>query len=234
MIFLTGDIHGNPTQIQLFLEKVKPTEKDTIVLLGDVGANYYGNKKDKFLKNILSNYAPTFLCIHGNHEMRPEKIVGYKPKIWNGGRVLVSDDYPNILFAEDGEVYDLEGHKALAIGGAYSVDKFYRLERGFGWWADEQPSELTKRKVEDVIAKGGIDIILSHTCPYKYRPTEMFISGLDQSTVDESTELWLDKIEEAVDYKEWYCGHWHTDKHIDKMHFLFRTFEMLKEVKCDE
>ena len=61
MIFLTGDIHGNPTQIQLFLEKVKLTEKDTIVLLGDVGANYYGNKKDKFLKNILSNYAPTFL-----------------------------------------------------------------------------------------------------------------------------------------------------------------------------
>ena len=84
--------------------------------------------------------------------------------------------------------------------------------------------------MEDVIAKGGIDIILSHTCPYKYRPTEMFIPGLDQSTVDESTELWLDKIEEAVDYKDWYCGHWHTDKHIDKMHFLFRTFEMLKEV----
>ena len=230
MIFLTGDIHGNPTQIQLFLEKVKLTEKDTIVLLGDVGANYYGNKKDNFLKNILSNYPPTFLCIHGNHEMRPEKIAGYKPKIWNGGRVLASDDYPNILFAEDGEVYDLEGYKALAIGGAYSVDKFYRLERGFGWWADEQPSEQTKRKVEDVIAKGGIDIILSHTCPYKYRPTEMFIPGLDQSTVDESTELWLDKIEEAVDYKEWYCGHWHTDKRIDKMHFLFRTFEMLKEV----
>ena len=230
MIFLTGDIHGNPTQIQLFLEKVKLTEKDTIVLLGDVGANYYGNKKDNFLKNILSNYPPTFLCIHGNHEMRPEKIAGYKPKIWNGGRVLVSDDYPNILFAEDGEVYDLEGYKALAIGGAYSVDKFYRLERGFGWWADEQPSEHTKRKVEDVVAKGGIDIILSHTCPYKYRPTEMFIPGLDQSTVDESTELWLDKIEEAVDYKEWYCGHWHTDKRIDKMHFLFRTFEMLKEV----
>ena len=162
--------------------------------------------------------------------MRPEKIADYKPKLWNGGRVLVSDDYPNILFAEDGEVYDLEGHKALAIGGAYSVDKFYRLERGFGWWADEQPSEQTKRKVEDVVAKGGIDIILSHTCPYKYRPTEMFIPGLDQSTVDESTELWLDRIEEAVDYKEWYCGHWHTDKHIDKMHFLFRTFEMLKEV----
>lgn len=230
MIFLTGDIHGNPRQIQLFLKKIKLTEKDTIVLLGDVGANYYGNNKDKFLKNILSSYASNFLCIHGNHEMRPEKIAGYKPKLWNGGRVLVSDDYPNILFAEDGEVYDLEGYKALAIGGAYSVDKFYRLERGFGWWADEQPSEQTKRKVEDVVAKGGIDIILSHTCPYKYRPTEMFISGLDQSTVDESTELWLDKIEEAVDYKEWYCGHWHTDKRIDKMHFLFRTFEMLGEV----
>jgi 3-oxoacid CoA-transferase subunit A len=59
----------------------------------------------------------------------------------------------------------------------------------------------------------------------------MFISGLDQSTVDDSTEKWLDDIEDKLDYKAWYCGHWHTDKRIDKMHFLFEGWEVLEDVK---
>ena len=228
MIYLTGDIHGNPTQVELFCSKMQLTEKDTIIMLGDVGLNYYGGKRDRLPKRILSSLPVTFLCIHGNHENRPQNIPEYKPTIWNGGRVLVDEEHPNILFAEDGEIYDLDGKKALAIGGAYSVDKFYRLQRGFGWWADEQPSELTKRKVEGVVSEcKDIDIILSHTCPKKYIPTEMFLPMIDQSSVDNSTEEWLDTIEDAVDYKAWYCGHWHTDKRIDKMHFLFTTFESL-------
>lgn len=228
MIYLTGDIHGNPTQVELFCSKMQLTEKDTIIMLGDVGLNYYGGKRDRLPKRILSSLPVTFLCIHGNHENRPQNIPEYKPTIWNGGRVLVDEEHPNILFAEDGEIYDLDGKKALAIGGAYSVDKFYRLQRGFGWWADEQPSELTKRKVEGVVNEcKDIDIILSHTCPKKYIPTEMFLPMIDQSSVDNSTEEWLDTIEDTVDYKAWYCGHWHTDKRIDKMHFLFTTFENL-------
>jgi len=228
MIYLTGDIHGDPTQVELFCSKMQLTEKDTIVMLGDVGLNYYGGKRDRLPKRILSSLPVTFLCIHGNHENRPQNIPEYKPTIWNGGRVLVEEEYPNILFAEDGEIYDLDGVKALAIGGAYSVDKFYRLQRGFGWWVDEQPSEETKRKIEAFLsARKDIDIILSHTCPKKHIPTEMFLPMIDQSMVDNSTEEWLDTIEDAVNYKAWYCGHWHTDKRIDKMHFLFTTFESL-------
>lgn len=49
--------------------------------------------------------------------------------------------------------------------------------------------------------------------------------GIDQSEVDSSTEEWLDTIEESVDYKAWFCGHWHIDKRIDKMHFLYDEFE---------
>ena len=228
MIYLTGDIHGDPTQVELFCSKMQLTEKDTIIMLGDVGLNYYGGKRDRLPKRILSSLPVTFLCIHGNHENRPQNIPEYKPTIWNGGRVLVDEEHPNILFAEDAHIYDLDGKKALAIGGAYSVDKFYRLQRGFGWWADEQPSELTKRKVEGVVSEcKDIDIILSHTCPKKYIPTEMFLPMIDQSSVDNSTEEWLDTIEDTVNYKAWYCGHWHTDKRIDKMHFLFTTFESL-------
>ena len=53
----------------------------------------------------------------------------------------------------------------------------------------------------------------------------MFLPMIDQSSVDNSTEAWLDRIEDRIHYKAWFCGHWHTDKRIDKMHFLFHSFE---------
>ena len=79
--------------------------------------------------------------------------------------------------------------------------------------------------VERQLREHHVDVILSHTCPFKYEPREMFLTMVDQSTVDASTEKWLDRIEESTDYVAWVCGHWHTDKRIDKMHFLFHSFE---------
>ena len=61
----------------------------------------------------------------------------------------------------------------------------------------------------------------------------MFLPFIDQSTVDDSTERWLDKIEDAIDYKALFCGHWHVDKRIDKMHFLFHSFESSEQFMRD-
>ena len=73
----------------------------------------------------------------------------------------------------------------------------------------------------------NVDIVLTHTCPQKYVPIEAFLPGLDQSMVDHSTEEWLDKIEDQLNYKDWFCGHWHIDKRIDIMHFMMRSVEAL-------
>ena len=88
-----------------------------------------------------------------------------------------------------------------------------------------KPSDAVKRRVEAVVAAQPVDYVLSHTCPFKYEPVEVFLPGIDQSTVDDSTERWLDEIEDKLDYTAWYCGHWHIDKRIDRMHFLFNSFE---------
>lgn len=90
----------------------------------------------------------TLLCIHGNHERRPTAGLGYERARRFGGEVMVQPEFPNQLFALDGEVYELDGQSCIAIGGAYSIDKEYRLMRGGGWWPDEQPSAAIKRKVE--------------------------------------------------------------------------------------
>ncbi len=224
MIYYTGDIHGSPKRILKFSRIWELTEDDTIVILGDVGANYYRNSIDEETKSALAKVKATIFCIHGNHECRPEHIPSYIVKEWKGGKVWYEDEYPNLLFAKDGEIFEIEGIRHLVIGGAYSIDKHYRLARGAGWWSDEQPSDEIKVRVEEQVKNGSFDIILSHTCPYKFRPLEKLLSGYDQSKIDDSTERWLDEIENKADYKAWLCGHWHTDKHIDRMYFLFEKF----------
>ena len=109
----------------------------------------------------------------------------------------------------------------------------YRLSRGWGWWADEQPSPEIKARVEASIEQMGwmVDVVLSHTTPLKYEPVEVFLPGIDQSKVDKSTEEWLDSIEERLDYKKWYCGHYHTEKKIDRLQIMFNDYAAL-EAEC--
>ena len=231
MVYYTGDIHGSKYEITRFCKKMSLTVSDIVVLLGDVGANYYGDERDHELKRALAKSKPTFLCIHGNHEIRPSATPSYTEKRWNGGIVWYEEAYPNILFAKDGEIFELEGLKHLVIGGAYSVDKFYRLSRGYGWWEDEQPSDEIKTYVEEQIKNHHIDIVLSHTCSHKYEPVEAFLPMIEQSTVDDSTERWLDTIEGSLNYIAWFCGHWHINKRIDRMHFLFHQFEASEQFR---
>ena len=121
--------------------------------------------------------------------MRPETISTYKVVERYNNLVYIEDEYPNIAFAIDGNIYDIDGHQTIVIGGAYSVDKYYRLTRNAQWFEDEQPSAQIKQKVESTLNKVNwkIDIVLSHTCPAKYTPTECFLPMIDQSTVDSST-----------------------------------------------
>lgn len=227
MFYITGDTHGEFSRIEQFCERIKPTRDDTMIILGDAGINYNGGWRDIHKKQRLAKLPITLFCIHGNHEMRPGTLPCYHTIEWNGGQVYVEDAYPNLLFAMDGEVYNLGGIETLVIGGAYSIDKFYRLAYGYGWWPDEQPFPAIKEKVEQVldVSAWKVDAVLSHTTPLKYEPVEMFLSGVDQSKVDKSTEEWLDTIEDGLDYKHWYCGHYHTDKKVDRLSIMFENIE---------
>ena len=88
----------------------------------------------------------------------------------------------------------------------------------------EQAAKFAEEQL--AIVNWKVDTVFSHTCPYKYRPLEAMIHGIDQSTIDTTTEEWLDLIEDKLDYKKWYCGHWHINKRIDKMEFLFHDVRL--------
>ena len=90
MIYFTGDIHGVVDGVVNFVNKVHPSTDDVIVLLGDVGANYYNDQRDNLLKAFLNDLGTVFLCIHGNHERRPTTIPGYVARRESMGSARVS------------------------------------------------------------------------------------------------------------------------------------------------
>ena len=231
MIYITGDTHGDFDRVRMFCQKMNTSKEDILIILGDVGLNYYGGRRDRIRKMLVEALPITVFCIHGNHEQRPETLPGYSETQWNGGVVFVEEGFPSILFAKDGEVYQLGGKETLVVGGAYSVDKEYRLQRGFGWWSDEQPSAETKARVEGVLSarKWCVDVILTHTAPLQYEPIEVFLPFIDQSKVDKTTECWLGEIETKLNYGCWYCGHFHTSKTIDRMVLMFEDFRVFGE-----
>lgn len=239
-IYITGDKHLNFKKMLQKLKAIDLQPEDTLVILGDSGLNYLVDKdahseryiqslQCKIEKNALEanlkailGFVPTLFIIQGNHEARACDVDGYKQKIWNGGRVWFEEEHPNFLFAVDGNIYNIDGESCLVIGGAYSVDKFYRLKMGYRWFPEEQPDKATKKYVLDQIEKvKEVDIVFSHTVPARYIPTETFLPGVDQSTVDNSTEEFLDIVATRLKYKYWFAGHYHTEKIIRSKESIF-------------
>ena len=77
----------------------------------------------------------------------------------------VEEQYPNILFAKDGEIYNFHGKKVMPIGGAYSVDKYCRIRNRLPWFESEQPDEMIKEYVEQQLdkAKWNVDRALTYS-----------------------------------------------------------------------
>lgn len=240
--YITGDTHGDFKRISYFCNRLQTSkENDVMIILGDAGINYQmlnipkksyhyeDSTQNIYFKKSLDKIPITFFIIQGNHEAPAWHCKDYKEKEWCGGTVFYQEEFPNLLFAKTGEIYHFNEQSVLVLGGAYSVDKFYRLHNNLRWFPEEQPTEEMKKECETILKKHNwcINIVLSHTCPYKYIPKEMFLPQVSQKSVDNSTEKWLDLIEDRLEYDKWFCGHWHTDKIVDKINFMFDSMTSL-------
>ena len=227
MVYITGDTHGDFAKFKYFYLY----DGDLVIVLGDACINYYLDNRDKRLKESLKRINANFFLVRGNHEERPENIPTYHEVDMFGGKVYIEDEYPNLIFAKDGEIYNIDGKSILVIGGAYSVDKSYRILNQLQWFPSEQLDDMEMNDIFDKVKGKHFDIVLTHTCPYKFEPRETFIDGLDQSLVDKRTEMFLDNIEENIIYDKWYCGHFHTEKETGKIEFLYESIKSLNKEK---
>lgn len=240
-VYVMGDMHGVFSPIYTVLSYMDFKKDDILCLLGDSGFNYgvkpsekgyIDTNKSLYIKKSLNDilyqclgFLPNIFIIHGNHEARANTVLGYEKKMWNGGSVYVQPKFPNLIFAKDGELYTIENHTFLVCGGAYSIDKEQRIHFGGHWFSDEQPDSQIQQQVLKHI-HSHIDYVLTHTVPLKYVPTERLLNAFDQKKVDQSTEIFLDKLESNLDYTHWYAGHFHCDKKVnDKFDILYHSIE---------
>ena len=231
-VYLTGDTHREFHRIKQFCEEYDTTVEDILIILGDAGINYYCDHRDNNLKNELADLPITLFCIHGNHEERPYLTGNYEEKEWHGAIAYIEEAYPNLIFAKDGEIYDFNGKKAIVIGGAYSIDKYYRLSHGEAWFESEQADEETMRYVEAQLdaCDWQVDYVLTHTVPIECEPVWAFIPGIDQSGVDKTMEKWLQQIMDNLDFEKWYAGHYHVESEEDGVRIMFEDYE---ELDCE-
>ena len=221
-----GDIHGDYAPIRGFYKQnknllFKNYKENILILLGDAGINYFLNYRDENFKNKLEEYPFTYFCIRGNHELRPSELMERWPSDWHkerffGNIVYTEDRHPKILYALDnGGEYFIENKSVLIVPGAYSVDKFFRIANHWTWNPTEQLNEDEKNKILNNL-KPKYDFILSHTCPFSWQSyiQDLFLPQVKQSEVDNSMELFLDKIAAGVEYDRWYWGHYHDDRDI--------------------
>ena len=219
-VYIRGDVHGDFDWLNDFCERENTTPNDVMILAGDSGLLFYGKGKtrEKLLKDICHRAPITLLVVRGNHDNRPTNED--MTLRWNDlvqGNCYWEDEYPNILYAGDGEMYWMRYKSFLTIGGAYSVDKFYRLHMHWTWYPDEELTDEEMRKILDDWSGCEADYIITHTAPLDHEPTWLFMQGIDQSVVSKRMEKFLQRIKNCVNYKCWIWGHYHDDHYWGRL-----------------
>lgn len=246
--WITGDCHSDFSRFYKLNEAVPEGEAWGVIILGDASLNFWMSKRDDKLKYQVCHKYPNirFYCVRGNHEARPEDVKDMETWFDKDVKrdVFVEPKYPNIRYLKDGCDYEFGNYYTIVIGGAYSVDKYYRLERaaagGYaGWFENEQLTEKEKDLISWKVKQyGPFDLVLSHTCPWSWEPRDLFLGCIDQSKVDDSMEIWMDQLKETFGWKVWLCGHFHDDRtlapHAEMLSLGIKNLDDIMEYWKDE
>ena len=127
-----------------------------------------------------------------------------------------------------GTVVDTKVGTMLFIGGADSVDKFWRTEN-VSWWADETISDEDVEKVKP----GHYDYVFTHCCPYEEvqqgKCWLFTLSNISENNAIHNSEKQLQKIFDKIEFGHHYYAHYHVNKRTSEKHTcLYEDFVELK------
>lgn len=219
MIFVTGDTHGgegyngisdmSKLNTREFPVQKELTKKDYLIICGDCGIVFYGNKADKYWINWLENKRFTTLFVDGNHE-NFDLLEQYEEVDMFGSKVhKISETVYHLM---RGRVYHIDGMKVFTMGGALSSDRRYLKNGEQSWWDREIPSnEEFNRGFEELEGVDyRVDLIVTHEAPDKVIDTTKPYIGHN------IVSNYLESIRDKVNFKLWCYGHHHFDVLLDE------------------
>lgn len=237
-IYITGDTHGDFSRFASRAFEEPPGSY--VIICGDFGGIWDGSSRENYWLDWLAAKPYTFLFVDGNHE-NYDVLNAFPVSKWNGGNVHFIRN--NIIHLMRGQIFDIEGIRFFAFGGARSHDissgilslddpDFYekrkRLNRAMvlyridhlSWWKEEMPSDNEKTEgLSNLSAiNNKVDVVLSHCAPTSVQ--DIFSGGLFEH--DDLTD-YLETVKAQCEFKLWFFGHYHEDREIG------RNFVMLYE-----
>ncbi len=242
MIFITGDTHGDVSRLSLenFPEQKEMTKDDYVIILGDFGLiwDYKGeNAHEKESLDWLESLPFTTLFIDGNHE-NFDRLNAYPTENWKGG--VIHRIRPSVIHLMRGYVFNLQGKKCFAFGGAKSHDvqggilvpsdedfkkQLEKAEKGTqpfriysqSWWNEELPSEVEIERGMRSLEKAdlSVDFVFTHCCSSS---TQAILSG-GSYKVDCCTHA-FEGYKQRIKFKKWFFGHYHDNKEVVKDEIL--------------
>lgn len=229
MIFITGDTHGEHDVEKIFPYRfpIGKTLKrdDYLIIAGDFGGIWYGNKLDDIRLEFWEQKPYTILWVDGNHE-NFDALNKYPVEKWNGGKIHKIRD--NVFHLMRGQVFNIEGKNIFTFGGGLSIDKHLRRE-GISWWPQE---EANHKEIEEALSNlekvnNKVDYVITHAAPETIMRNEL-CSIHPMKKIPCATEKFLDHVYSNVDFEMWFCGHYHFDAYIKKSKIMVLYNDVVK------
>lgn len=216
MMYVTGDTHGaidiKRFEPDCFRQGKALGRNDYIIIAGDFGCVWDGEKNDKQILNRLKKKPFTTLFIDGNHE-NFDLLNNYPIDKWNGGKVHRINE--KVIHLMRGQVFDISGTRIFTFGGASSCDKAFRREN-ISWWKEELPSQEEMDEALENLKENDweVDYIVTHTAPTYFFSELKNVLGYGLES-DYMTDF-LESIYKKTIYRKWFFGHFHIDAEIDE------------------
>lgn len=238
MIYITGDCHADWRKFstESFPEQKDMTRDDFVIVCGDFGL-WHDNSTEQWWFKWFEEKNFTLLFVDGNHE-NFDRLYGDEFEVvdFHGGKAHKIRE--NIYHLMRGYIFELEGKKFFAFGGASSHDindgilnledynnekelikTYNRLTRAgklirinhLSWWQEEMPSNDEMELGKQNLADNGnkVDYIISHCCPQ----TVSALLSRGYYKADKLTD-YFNEIKENTSFNKWFFGHYHDDTQI--------------------
>lgn len=249
MLYITGDTHADFRRFSTdnFPEQKDMTRDDAVIILGDFGGIWdveKSSKRELYWLDWLESKPFTLCYVDGNHENFDRYYEGEFPIVdFHGGKAHKIRE--NIYHLMRGYIFDFEGKKFFAFGGASSHDiddgildpcnyesnedfiKVYRLwekrnkmfrVNHLSWWKEELPSQEEMDFGEETLRNVNyeVDYVISHCLPQDIA----FAAGY--RGVDCLTMYFNKLLQNGLKFTSWWCGHYHReDRIMGKFNILY-------------